>query len=199
MGHKEKTAAELLAELQADPEHVKMRKEKEEELRHRRLFRERAEQPLVHDLRIAGCEVESVWDLVGSKDRYPQAITVLLAHLERDYPSKIREGIARALSVPVLDREEWEIVRSHFVREQDEEAKWALALAVATNAREDDREQLIELVNDPSNGKGRSALAEALFRFRNERADAVLLCLKSDPEIGMSIERLLDTGTTIVD
>lgn len=198
MARKRKTAAELIAELESNPEHVKMRQRQDEELHHRRLFRERAEQPLVRDLREVGCDVESVWDLVGSWGPYPEAIDVLVSHLDGEYPAKIREGIARALAVPVLDQEHWEILLSHFVKEEDVEAKWALALALAKNAKMENGERLVELITDPGNGKGRSVLADALYQFRTEEVTEVLRSLTTDPEIGTSIGRLLKTGSTFV-
>jgi len=42
-----------------------------------------AEQPIVADLRQAGVEVSSVWDLVNTSQPYPAALPVLLEHLER--------------------------------------------------------------------------------------------------------------------
>ena len=97
MARKRKTAAELIAELEANPEHVKMRQQQDEELHNRRLFRERAEQPLVRDLREVGCDVESVWDLVGSWGPYPEAIEVLVRHLDGEYPERTsrRNGLSR--------------------------------------------------------------------------------------------------------
>ena len=54
--------------------------------------------PLVEALAQCGCVVKSVWDLVSSKAPYPAAIPVLLEHLSKPYPDRVREGIARALA-----------------------------------------------------------------------------------------------------
>lgn len=186
---RERTAAELMAELRANPDHVRMRAEQEESLRHRRKFRQKAEEPLVRDLGSVGCEVESVWDLVNTERPYARAIPILMEHLEREYPDKIREGIARALAVRVLEAEDWEILRAHFVSEEQSETKWALALALAANAQEIHRQQLVELVSAPEHGKGRAILAEALHRFPGTRS--TLQSLTADPEIGSTLRRLL--------
>jgi hypothetical protein len=45
-----------------------------------------AETPVVADLRAAGINVESVWDLVNDKDTYAPALPILLNHLQRSYP-----------------------------------------------------------------------------------------------------------------
>jgi hypothetical protein len=57
------------------------------------------ERPLIKDLRAAGANIDSVWDLVNSRRPYAHLIHVLLKHLPRKYDVKIREGIARALTV----------------------------------------------------------------------------------------------------
>lgn len=185
-----------MAELESNPEYVKRRREREEELAHRRRFRERAEEPLVRDLRLAGCQVGSVWDLVGSNDDYLAAIPVLMEHMELEYPDRVREGIFRALAVPVLDLEDWNLLLTHFDQES-REVKWAVALALAANAREANRDQLIKLVGDARHGKSRSVLAEVLWRFRDRRVDSLLTALESDPEIGPSVKRILEAGTAL--
>src|SRR5580658_6227723 len=97
---KGKTAAELMAELEKDPSYLKQRSRREEALRRTDEEYARAEAPLVQDLRAAGSQVESVWDLVNTSGAYPTLVPTLLAHLDRPYLERVREGIARALAVP---------------------------------------------------------------------------------------------------
>ena len=54
-----------------------------------------------------GVEVESVWDLVNSKDdHYADAVPVLVEHLQDEsYPDRVREGIARSVFCTVKGRE----------------------------------------------------------------------------------------------
>jgi hypothetical protein len=59
-----KTAAELMAELQADPEYVARQRQRDAELQRKTAAWRQAEAPLVEELRAAGFEVESAWDLV---------------------------------------------------------------------------------------------------------------------------------------
>lgn len=194
------TAGELLKELEGDPDYQRRKREREEARTQRSRFLDRAEAPLVRELHKVGVQVESVWDLVNTREPYPKAIPVLMEHLEEGgYPPVIREGIARALAVPVLDPEDWDILLTCFREESDDQAKFALALALKANAVQDHREQLLELVRDPESGSGRTVLATALYRFRNQEVDRLLQSLVSDPEIGEGIQRLLKTGTTVVD
>src|ERR1043165_213162 len=96
---KPRTADELMAELEADPKWVADRARLDAEFERQEAELARAEAPLVAELRGAGYPVESVWDLVTTRDRYPIAVPILVEHLQRPYPGRIREGIARALAV----------------------------------------------------------------------------------------------------
>ncbi|MFL5293866.1 MAG: hypothetical protein ACJ79U_20290, partial [Myxococcales bacterium] len=60
------TAGELMAKLNADPAFVSRRAKQEAERQRRGSDLGRAEEPLVADLRAAGYEIESVWDLVNT-------------------------------------------------------------------------------------------------------------------------------------
>jgi hypothetical protein len=100
MKRKHKSVDERLAGLKADPEyrarvekaHVQQKRE-EEALKI-------AEAPVIADLRArAGVAVQSVWELVNRSDLPRAAISILVEHLHREYPKKVREGIARALAV----------------------------------------------------------------------------------------------------
>src|SRR5215471_16384354 len=116
-----KTAGELIAELEANPEFVARQREKEEALAEKVREWRRAEQPLIAELKKVGEQVETVWDLVNTSRPYPKAIPVLLEHLQRPYPDRVREGIARALSVRGA-RIGWEILRDQFISAIDQKA-----------------------------------------------------------------------------
>jgi HEAT repeat protein len=164
MVSKPKTAAELLKELQSDPEYRarKQRQEKEHQLTLERARRE--EQPLVDELKSVGIEVQSAWDLVNRREPYPTAIPVLLKHLHRDYTAKTREGIARALAVydsaPHWD-ELLQLFRSEVV-DTPNGVKWALACCLAAIAGREQLEDLKEIVLDPSHGQNRAIIVRAL-------------------------------------
>jgi hypothetical protein len=50
--------------------------------------------------REAGVQVNSVWDLVNTVEPYVRALPIPLDHVQRPYPDKVRESIARAMGVP---------------------------------------------------------------------------------------------------
>ena len=148
---RKETAEELMARLQSDPEWVRRDQERE---RKRQQFRQELleeQKPLLEELATAGWRVESVWDLVNTSERYPEAVPVLLRHLGRPYHPRIREGIARALTVPeargqagsqILD----ELKRSH--RDDEGELRWVLINALMVVAEPSIRDQIDSLLSD---------------------------------------------------
>jgi len=91
---------EFMAQLRRDEEYQAKKVAFDAELQERVNGLRAAEQPLVADLRVAGVEVDSVWDLVNTSEPYPDALPVLVDHLERgDYPGRVMESRGRALAV----------------------------------------------------------------------------------------------------
>jgi hypothetical protein len=175
--------------LEADPEWVAERARIDAEFEREDAELGRAEAPLVAELRAAGYPVESVWDLVNTRDRYPAAVPILLEHLQRPYPDRIREGIARALAVreakfayPLLVRlwrEEPDTPRT---------AKQGLALAVSVTGNPEHLDQLIEMVRDVRLGSTRAFFMLALEKSNEPRAWATIMALGTDPDIGQAAQ-----------
>ena len=168
------TAGELMAELEADPEFVAQREQRDRELlRREREWRE-AEEPLIRELHEAGFLVDSAWDLVNTSTPYPQALPILLAHLERPYPDRVREGIARALAVRD-SRFAWEtLVRLYRDETPGTDAKDGLAVALAAAADDGVIEDVIGLVQDERHGESRILLSRALAKSKRPEARAAL-------------------------
>jgi hypothetical protein len=195
---KRQTAAEFLAELQRDPDYVDRIQKRDARIADTEQELTRAEARLVEDLRAAGAEIESVWDLVNSRRRYPNLIPTLLSHLRRKYPQRIREGIARALAVPDA-RVGWNKLVQAFMAESGpvdpvlgvNEMKWALHLAIAAAADVSVLDDLVGLVIDRRrHGPHRSFFIDALARIRDPRARAALHEMKNDPDLVDAFKRL---------
>jgi HEAT repeat protein len=188
-----RTVEEVLRELEADPAYrARMERQQalqrkgEDELR-------RAEEPIVKALNHAGISVTSVWDLVNTSAPYPLAIPILLEHLHKPYPARVRESIARALAVPEA-RFAWTMLREMFVTEQDATGsglKWALGCALAGAADDDVLEDVIELVLDTRHGVNRAALLSALDKSPRPRAREVLLGLRKDPQLAQAARQVI--------
>jgi hypothetical protein len=188
-----KTAAELMAELSADPSFVARQREQEQARLNKEAEFHRAERPLIDALTRVGVRVQSVWDLVNTTNSYPKAVPVLLEHLQRPYPERVREGIARALAVPDAIKE-WETLRRLFEREADATTtgvKWALGCILAAAASDDVIDDVIGLLQDRSHGGNRIALISALARSADPRARRALMEAGADPELSTEVQRVL--------
>ncbi|MBV7306984.1 hypothetical protein [Xanthomonas vasicola] len=149
------------------------------------------ERPLVVELQSAGFDVESVWDLFNRKQpwdkseqirSYVEVLPILLDHLGRDYPSAVREGIARAMAMPEA-RFAWDDFVRFYRSEEHGRAKDGLAVALAAAADSSVLDELISLAKDRSQGSSRILLLSAFARFTNARARAILMELGTDSEL----------------
>jgi HEAT repeat protein len=183
------TAAELMARLRSDPEWV--RRDAEREARRRALEEGLAQeqQPLVQALNSANVSVESVWDLVNTKEPYPRAVPILIEHLRRPYPFRVREGIARALTVKSAGEPAYgELVREFKKLPDSTDAaqhgfKWALGNAISIVANKKHFNDVVELIRDKRHGTTRDMMVLRLPSLDRERAVDVLIESLADDEI----------------
>lgn len=189
---KKVTAAELVARLNADPHHVARKKARDQEIQSKAEDYAHAEATLVRELRAAGSQVTSVWELVNTKTRYPQLLPILFAHLDRPYPQKVRVGIARALAVPE-SRSRWDELVNRYLAETDTTTngiKWALHLAIAAAADVTVLDTLIRLACDRRHGRNRAMFIDALARIKDPRSTAAIAELANDPDLADDVRRV---------
>ena len=186
----------LIDDLLNDPEYLGARESAEKiRLEEERLTR--AEEPLVRELREAGTKVDSAWDLRITKRTAPRLVPILLKHLERPYPVRIREGIAHALVVSAA-RPWWHKLKDLFLAESgpaDPElginrVKWAIHMAVAATADASVVDELAELALDRRHGHHRQFFVDALAAIDEPRARAALQGLKDDAALADAFKRL---------
>ncbi len=150
------------------------------------------EKPIVADLRHAGLDVQSVWDLVNWRGPpYDAAIPVLLKHLPIYYSDRLAEGIARALSRPYARAASWEAVLSLFRTEPQIPGagfKDALALALSGMAKSKDIEVLMELFRDKSHGGCRVFFISKIARSKHKDAMPTLARHLDDPSVRNGVE-----------
>jgi hypothetical protein len=177
--------------LRNDPEYrarvEAVEAERQERARHLR----DAEQSVVADLRSAGVQVDSVWDLVNTSDPYPAALPILMDHLERGgYPERVMESLGRALAVkPSVAF--WERLKARWLEARDsgEEDGAAVALAAcATKAQIDD---LIAFLSVQERGQSRIYFIRPILRSGGDRGRKVVEELRDDPTLGKEATALL--------
>ena len=192
------TADELTRRLEADPEWVARRAERERLHEERVAALAKNEAPLIVALKDAGIDVRSVWLLSNKHPNYRSAIPILLDHLDREYFDRIREGIARSLGAPEARQLAWDKVLSvlqHLRSTPQSDFRDGLVAAVSGMARSADLPKLIELVADPALGQSRLLLIPKLSRSRQPEALAILEKLKDDPDLYKEISYRLKRKT----
>ena len=185
------STAELLAKLAQDPAFQARATKRDDELSGNLAAQRRAEAPLVSALSEVGIQVESAWDLVNSSSPYPAAVPVLLEHLQRAYPDRVREGIARSLAVRE-SREYWLQLLSLFRGEPNDTStsgsvKFAIGLALGAAATRDVLDDVLELLRNKRHGSARLAFIRTLMRFRDPRRDSLLAELASDSDLHLEV------------
>ncbi len=181
-----RTVEELLRELEADPQFVRRQEEREAERRQLERQLRDAEAPLLHDLADVGVDVDSrVGPLVNTSTPYPDALPVLLDHLGRDYPDRVREGMARALAVRGDAAFAWAtLLRLYRQEPAGTDAKDGLAVALPAVAAGSELNELIELAADARHGESRILLIGGISRLRSAEAREALDRLADDPVVG---------------
>lgn len=174
-------------QLQADPEWAARNAAHEAKMEDRGRRLTANERPIVQDLRRAGFAVDSVFDLVNTREPYPEAVPVLLAHLKRgeQYESTIRDGIARALTVWEARHAVPELIAA-FRRDPDTSVtgpKSGLANAIDALAEEEHFDEIASLAVDETHGAGRALLVEWLGKRSIHKVKEILKKLKADPHI----------------
>lgn len=163
--------------------------EAEREERARKL--REAEKPIVEDLKRVGIDVTSVWDLVNTSDPYPQALPVLLEHLQQGgYPDRVMESLGSALAV-VPAAFAWEIFRDHYLTAEGRGEEEGLAVALAASATPDHFDGLVALLGEDSRGDTRIHFLRAIERVGGQQGREVLKSLRSDPVFGPEARHLL--------
>jgi hypothetical protein len=162
------TAAEALTSMRSDPEFVRRAEEREQNRKAVETRLAGEERNLLADLAAVGFDVGSVWELVNSPNPYPSAIPILCKHLSLPYDTKIREGIARALTVREARGTPGRIILTELQRpvEQSPRAvRWALANALTVAGDVSMIEQLESHIADPRFGDVREILKLAVQKI----------------------------------
>jgi hypothetical protein len=189
-------ARDLMEQLQNDPEYQRRVREADATFEASAQELDRAEKPIVADLRNVGVDVDSVWALVETSVPYPDALPVLLKHLMLGgYPDRVMEDLGRALAVkPAVFA--WGELRELYLKAEGQGEKQGLAVALAASATSEQLDALIELAVESSHGSTRIFFLRPIKRLGGQRGREVLETLRSDPALGKEARALLKSGRT---
>ncbi len=146
---------------------------------------------IVDALRGRGFKLSSIYDLVNSKQAYPEAIPVLVMHLSEVEDLAVKEGLVRALTVkearglagPALVREFEKLPYEGAEIDRVQMLKWAIGNALSVVASDSEFSDVVELLRDRRHGKAREMLAIALGRLSDPRGSAVLQEMLEDEQV----------------
>ncbi len=142
-------------------------------------------------------DVQSVFDLVNTREPYPEAIPTLLCMLSQVSEPHIKEGIVRALTVKeargVAARPLIEEFKKIEVPGKEQEAreqgpmvirlwhlKWTIGNALGYVADKSVAEEIMELLRDKRHGGTRSELVHAIARLKPPGTVELLMELLDD-------------------
>lgn len=155
----------------------------------KRLEEERvAHAPLVADLRAAGFDVDTVHNLHKVKGSRAKAVPILLAHFSRPYPSAIRASIGDELAIPEAKSQVWKEILRFYREESDHRVSEGLANAIIELANDDDIDDLLDLVRDPTVGETRSFFLRILNKSKDPRGKQTILELADEPDLREEIK-----------
>lgn len=180
-----------MAQLQNDQEYQRRAQAADSERQARARELRRAEEPIVADLRDAGVEVNSIWDLVNTSDPYPAALPILMAHLERGgYPDRVMESLGRALAV-TPSVEFWERLKARYLTPGNPGEEDGVAVALAACATAAQLDDLIGFLSLPERGESRIYFIRPILNVGGQRGREFVGSLRSDPTFGKEAQALL--------
>ncbi|MDP9383824.1 MAG: HEAT repeat domain-containing protein [Actinomycetota bacterium] len=145
---------------------------------------EAAERAVVEDLRKAGLEVRSVYDLFGDLD-YRAQVPVLVDWLGRTDDVYLKEMLVRAMGMPWAKPAAIEPLFAEFRNlERSDVYRWAAGNAIdMLHLGRSAADELIELALDRRYGRARKMVVEALGRTGSPEALEPLVSLLDDDQV----------------
>lgn len=152
---------------------------------------------ICEELSKVGLHINSIYDLVNSDETYPEAMPILINMLPVVKSDRIKEGVARALTIKNAGKEVAQALIKEFASyqtstETEELVKWAIANAISEVAGKTQFDEVLKLIYDKSNGKSRGPLVNLISKKNSPHALEILIELLKDEDI--SINAMLSLG-----
>lgn len=149
---------------------------------------------IIKELERIGIRINSIYDLVNTTEPYSQGLPVLIEFLRKGISDdRIKEGVIRSLAV----KEATGIAGSALLQEYNRIPKdkmmlrWAIGSSLQVVVTDEEKESIINIVTDKTNGMSRQMFVLALGKLPSERTEQILIELLDDEEIAaQAIEAL---------
>ena len=151
---------------------------------------------LSNELISQGSKFSDPWDMVNSKESYPEAIDILIAHLSKPYHDKNKEGIIRALTVKEAKGKASKALLEEYyaIPKEKQILRWTIGNAFTVIKMKDDVEIISSIVKDKTNGMSRQMFVVALGKIKTEEAKTCLKYLLNDEEMKQFAVKALGTA-----
>jgi hypothetical protein len=178
---RDRTAAELMAELKSDPKRVEAERVREEARRIRAAELDAISEPILESLRVAGYPVDSIYYIARTYAPLPKGVVdVLLAALSTVDEVRVQEGIVRALGASHI-RYDGKILTDLFEATEDDALRWAIANTFSIGKMRGVGAWILDAVQRKDYGTSRQMLPLAAVRHNTpELANPILVALLSD-------------------
>lgn len=156
---------------------------------------------LIKELSDIGIEVNTIWDLVNTKSKYPIAIPILLKYLLLINLDKNKEGIVRALTIPEAKGVASTALIYEYVKTpvSKENLRWIMGNAIKLTLTDNELKKVFPIVKDKKNGISREMIVLALGNTKKYKKEAteLLIHLTYDDDVKLqAIEALTKLKAT---
>jgi hypothetical protein len=184
------TAAELTDELRNDPVYIKLRSEQDRRLQLDDIKLTEDETELCADLRAAGRDVKTLWELVNEPINDITVVKVLLSHVTKVRHLRTKEGIVRALTVPAAKGMVETALVEEFGKTTSPALRWAIGSALEFHMTKELLPEVLDLISK-SDEQSRQMLILALAKVPDARSvEALKQLLATGENVGHAIVAL---------
>jgi HEAT repeat protein len=140
---------------------------------------------LCDELRNAGLKINNLWDLVNTKTPYPEAISILLRHLQYDYHDKNKEAIIRALAIKeAIGKVGARLITTYnTIPKEKMTLRWAIGNTIYATITKEEIKDILPIVQNKENGISRQMFVAALGKAKPPEMEDVLIKLLEDDEV----------------
>ncbi len=139
---------------------------------------------LIDELADLDIKIDSIWDLVNTKNKYPKAIPVLMKYLPLVNYVRNKEGIVRALTVPEAKGLVVPLLVKEYLQlpNDKENLRWVIGNAVNATITKGEVANIFPIVLNKENGSSRQMFVAALGKIKTDNVKSVLLQLSNDDD-----------------
>lgn len=189
------SAVEFMAQLERDDAYQQRIATAEAERSHQVEEARTAEAPIVADLAAADVRVPSVWALVNTDEPYPEALPILMRHLQRGgYPDGVMQSLGRALAVKPA-AVYWDELRRLYLAPRSAAEEDGVAVALAASATSANVSELVEFLSLTERGQSRIYFLRPILKLGGSAGRDVVEGLRRDAVFSREANALLSKGS----